>query len=266
MNVLCKLKKNRQEDVLYDRLVVEKIGDSIYKIESEGKYWVRKIKPINFLDQEGKIAKVSKIVVPEVVEEKKDQGVLVKDDDSLDVGVDFSDTLEKVDLIKLMQREDIYPRARSSDGSCEKGRGFGFVVNLNGKNIVKKSVRCGNNSTAQFLEIVGAVQCLKEMVRYNSTQDIKKRKAFILLDSSYAARALSEDLRVWTKNNFLKTDGSKLVHERFIREARSLLKTIDFYICRIHGYKDIELNVLADKLARKGDMKFLSKAVLFTTM
>uniref|UniRef100_A0A0N5BMT1 RNA-directed DNA polymerase n=1 Tax=Strongyloides papillosus TaxID=174720 RepID=A0A0N5BMT1_STREA len=312
MNVPCKFKKNRQDGTWYDGLVVEKIGSSIYKIESEGKYWVRKIDHINFLNQEGRIANVSKIVYPEVAGKEKYQETIVRDSDSLDAGVDFSDTLEKVDLIKLMQREDIYPRpsakpnrARnrsvsprnsndfeipslfelksqrevdefvklhdikligSSDGSCDKGKGFGYVINLNGKNIVKKSVRCGNNSTAQFLEIVGAVQCLKEMVRYNSTQELKKRKALILLDSSYAARALSEDLRVWTRNNFLKTDGSKLVHERIIREARSLLKTIDLYVCRIPGHRDIELNVLADKLAREGAMKPLSKAVSFTAM
>uniref|UniRef100_A0A0K0E5U1 RNA-directed DNA polymerase n=1 Tax=Strongyloides stercoralis TaxID=6248 RepID=A0A0K0E5U1_STRER len=306
MNISCKFKKNRKEDIWYDGTVIERISPSLYKIESENKYWVRKHDHINFLSPEGKLVKNPEALTTEVNAHN------IIDSNNSELHADFSDTLEKIDLIKLMQREDIYPRSiqrpnrarkrsmsprksndfeipglyelksqkevedfvklhgikliGSSDGSCDKGKGFGYVINLNGKSIIKKSVKCGNNSSAQFLELVGAVQCLKEMVRHNNTQELKNRKALILLDSSYAARALSEDLKIWTRNNFLKTDGSKLVHERFIREARNLLKKIDLFVCKVPGHKDVELNIIADKLAREGAAKPLNKVISFSAM
>uniref|UniRef100_A0A0K0ELE1 Uncharacterized protein n=1 Tax=Strongyloides stercoralis TaxID=6248 RepID=A0A0K0ELE1_STRER len=92
--------------------------------------WVSELDHINFLSPERKITKSPETLTTEA-NIHNDYQENNNNDINSELHVDFSDSLKKVDLIKLMEREDIYPRsikrlnrARKRNMSSRKSNDF----------------------------------------------------------------------------------------------------------------------------------------------
>uniref|UniRef100_A0A0N5BL29 RNase H domain-containing protein n=1 Tax=Strongyloides papillosus TaxID=174720 RepID=A0A0N5BL29_STREA len=243
-NLIVQPEDSEESDSLRSSLVCEDIADEMFSLTLEARDMQQQIN--EYLGGTGnRSTLVKNIENNKVVQEF----IVVPEKFCVELEVDYQKCVKKLDNVLVI----------SSDGSCEKERGYGVGVYRDNRCVHEHSGRLGNNSSAQLCEMFAFAKGL-ELAFYHLKPD---EIVVMVSDSCYVCNLFSEQICAIRKADYMKSSGKTLVHRELIRKADEMINKLEnLYIIQDKRHAGIRVNEKADELAKKGaklNPKFVEK-------
>lgn len=139
------------------------------------------------------------------------------------------------------------------DGACSGNQfdnnngGWGAILKY--KNHVKKTYGGEDNTSNQRMELTACIKAL-ETIKVNSIH------IDLYCDSAYLINCMNEKwYERWERNNWRNAKNKPVENQDLWVRLLALIRKYDISFHKVDGHKGIDLNELADKLARMGIKK-----------
>jgi ribonuclease HI len=136
-----------------------------------------------------------------------------------------------------------------TDGACQPNPGKGgwaYIIDVGGRRFQDSGTKDpSTNNEMELYAIYRAILSLK-IITGNGYHS-----GTLYTDSKYATNALNQWADKWSRNNWLKSDGSPVKNKGLIKTILLIMKGQKIRIKWIKGHADSKLNQIVDDLAQK---------------
>uniref|UniRef100_A0AAF5DQ71 Ribonuclease H n=2 Tax=Strongyloides stercoralis TaxID=6248 RepID=A0AAF5DQ71_STRER len=254
-----KYKLDRNDRTWEDGKCLERIGKNLFRITDmeERKVYIRKSDSILFLDKGGRITSVEKI--DNLIYQEKNESI------SLDEEFTYDEGDKEREYIKIGSEEEFkafrkkrneYRLFLATDGSTEKGKGFGGVIwgyiEQEIPEIYTFKGSKGLAASAQLLEVAALEEGLRKLESSKKDERFMGRLA-VVTDSEYVGRSLSSYLLKWKRRGYITTKGARIQHEKQWRRIDRFLEGWEkVIVLKAAAHKGILINEAADIQSKLG--------------